>query len=104
MSSSKSTTGVLCVNPEHTRKLVQRQNNIRKRGSASKRQTKVAMQWLQKNSKMCFDDIWVIRRRVKNWKVDQIDWKPYMYTAISIYVVGSKPQAYKTRPKGNMGS
>ena len=26
------------------------------------------------------------------------------YTAISIYVVGSKPQAYKTRPKGNMGS
>ena len=25
-------------------------------------------------------------------------------TAISIYVVGSKPQAYKTRPKGNMGS
>ena len=91
MSSSKSTTGVLCVNPEHTRKLVQRQNNIRKRGSASKRQTKVAMQWIQKNSKMCFDDIWVIRRRC-------------MYTAISIYVVGSKPQAYKTRPKGNMGS
>ena len=28
----------------------------------------------------------------------------YKYTAISIYVVGSKPQAYKTRPKGNMGS
>ena len=27
-----------------------------------------------------------------------------VYTAISIYVVGSKPQAYKTRPKGNMGS
>ena len=79
MSSSKSTTGVLCVNPEHTRKLVQRQNNIRKRGSASKRQTKVAMQWLQKNSKMCFDDIWVIWRRVKNRKADQIDWKPYMY-------------------------
>ena len=26
------------------------------------------------------------------------------YTAISIYFVGSKPQAYKTRPKGNMGS
>ena len=26
------------------------------------------------------------------------------YTAISIYVVGSKPQAYKTRLKGNMGS
>ena len=25
-------------------------------------------------------------------------------TAISIYVVGSKPQAYNTRPKGNMGS
>ena len=25
-------------------------------------------------------------------------------TAISIYVVGSKPQTYKTRPKGNMGS
>ena len=25
-------------------------------------------------------------------------------TASSIYVVGSKPQAYKTRPKGNMGS
>ena len=25
-------------------------------------------------------------------------------TAISIYVVGSKPRAYKTRPKGNMGS
>ena len=28
----------------------------------------------------------------------------FEYTAISIYVVGSKPQAYKTRPKGNMGS
>ena len=25
-------------------------------------------------------------------------------TAISIYFVGSKPEAYKTRPKGNMGS
>ena len=25
------------------------------------------------------------------------------YTAISINVVGSKPQAYKTRPKGNVG-
>ena len=27
----------------------------------------------------------------------------YLFTAISIQVVGSKPQAYKTRPKGNMG-
>ena len=27
-----------------------------------------------------------------------------IHTAISIYVVGSKPQPYKTRPKGNMGS
>ena len=26
------------------------------------------------------------------------------YIHISIYVVGSRPQAYKTRPKGNMGS
>ena len=25
-----------------------------------------------------------------------------LFTAISIYVFGSKPQAYKTRPKGNM--
>ena len=33
-----------------------------------------------------------------------IDHYIYIYTAISIYVVGSKPQAYKTRPKGNMGS
>ena len=31
-------------------------------------------------------------------------WLQLTYTAISIYVVGSKPQAYKTRPKGNMGS
>jgi len=31
-------------------------------------------------------------------------WSLIRYTAISIYVVGSKPQAHKTRPKGNMGS
>ena len=29
--------------------------------------------------------------------------KTVLYTAISIYVVGSKLQAYKTRPKGGMG-
>ena len=28
----------------------------------------------------------------------------HQHTAISIYLVGSKPQAYNTRPKGNMGS
>ena len=27
----------------------------------------------------------------------------FLYTAISIYVVGSKVQAYATRPKGGMG-
>ena len=27
----------------------------------------------------------------------------FLYTAISIYVVGSKLQAYATRPKGGMG-
>ena len=50
----------------------------------------------------------IVRLLIENGaNVNEGDWvrlKDKLYTAISIYAVGSKPQAYKIRPKGNMGS
>ena len=65
-----------------------------------------------------FESIWNIKQHLHGYHLSRIHyqvlslsciprrWQAYprfCYTAISIYVVGSKLQGYGTRPKGGMG-